>query len=662
MKSIVNYPIYLAVLLLVQFSSAQTVEFGELSMEELTEKEYPFDKQATAAILYSKRDTYYYSNNGGSQLVTKIHKRIKIYSKEGFEHATEYINLFASRSDQEVVRKLKAITYNLVNGEIVQSTLDKDQIFESELSYNYNQTRFTMPNVKPGSIIEFKYQIVSPFIWNIDEYRFQADIPIKRIEAQLRTPEGFNFRQNHKGYLIITPKVETKRDSRINMNVVVRSFELKNVPALKEEPFVDNIDNYRSGAQFELASINIPGVLYKSYAHTWGDVAKTIGSSDDFKNQLDKTRSFDDKLDNLLAGKTDQLEKAKGLFKHVKSTITWNGGDGKYFQNGIKKTLKEKRGNAGDINLLLVAMMRYAGIDANPVVISTKDNAIPFLPTLERLNYTIAYAKIDGMDYFMDATAEFSDLNLLPIKDYNWKGLLIDNEKMNWKQIDMVSPAKALNMYVMDINLQEDGSANGKYQSRFTNHGAYAFRLKYKDNNLDDFLVNRETEFDDIEISDYQIENVETYEGPVSESFNYLLENSAEVIGEKIYFRPMLFMREKENPFKKEIREYPVDFGYSFQEKYLINIAVPEGYSVESIPEDVKLAIPDGLGSFKYMIRQNAGQIQLSVIFDINKAMISAVNYPYLKECFKQVITKENEQIVLTKNSNEPTSSTAGGR
>ena len=662
MKCRLTFLFYVLTILSIQFSSAQEVKFGKLSMEELTEKEYPLDKEASAAILYSNRNTYYQSNNGESQLITKIHKRIKIYSKEGFEHATEYINLFASNSDKEVVRNIKANTYNLENGTIVDTPLDKNQVFKSKLGFNYNQTRFSMPNVKAGAVVEFKYQIISPFIWNIDEFRFQAEIPIKRIEAQLRTPEGFYFRQNHKGYLNFTSKEEKSIDSRINMNVVVRSFSLDNVPALKAEPFVDNIDNYRSGVQFELASISVPGVVHKSYAQTWGDVAKTIGSSDDFKNELDKTRSFDDDLDDLLSGKIDKLEKTRALFKHVKSTISWNGADGKYFQNGIRKTLKEKKGNAADINLLLVAMLRYAGVDANPVVISTKDNAIPFLPTLERLNYAIAYAKIDDKDYFMDATAQFSDLNLLPINDYNWQGLLIDNKKLNWRQIDLISPAKARNVYMMNATLQQDGSASGTYQSRMTNHGAYTFRLKYSDSNLDEFLVNRETDLDNIEISDYQAKNAETYEGPVSESFGYLFENSAEVTSEKIYFRPMLFLREKENPFKKDTREYPIDFGYSFQDKYFVTIALPAGYSVESVPENLRLGIPGGLGSFQYMIEQKAEKIQLTVIFDINKAMISTADYPYLKEYFNQVITKENQQVVLTKNNNEPKISTADGR
>ncbi|MCH7524761.1 MAG: transglutaminase, partial [Bacteroidetes bacterium] len=146
----------------------------------------------------------------------------------------------------------------------------------------------------------------------------------------------------------------------------------------------------------------------------------------------------------------------------------WNGIDGKYFYYGIKKMLKEKKGSTADINLTLVAMLRYAGIKANPVVISTKDNLIPFFPNVDRLNYVLAYAVIDDKKYFLDATVEFSDLNLLPIKDYNWMGLYIDNKNKIWKQIEIDKPKQAIGQFSLNAKLNEDGSLEGKLNSRYS--------------------------------------------------------------------------------------------------------------------------------------------------------------------------------------------------
>ncbi len=642
---------------------AQDYEFGKVSKEELLEKEHPLEKDAHAAILYRNQNTYYYSGSGYANLITEVHERIKIYSKDGFDYATEVINLYKNRTETESVSKITANTYTLEDGKVVVSKLDKNQVFESELSYNFNQKKFTMPNVKEGSVIEFKYKITSPFIWNIDDFRFQHNIPVKKMIAEIRTPKGFNFKQTHKGFLFFRPKTITKRDNRVGMDMVVSTYDLTNVPSLKEESHVDNINNYRAGIMFELVSINIPGGINKSYAQTWEDVAKIIGNSSDYKNQLDRTGSFDDELDVLLKDKTDKFEITKLIFDYVKKTTEWNGIDGKYFQNGLKKTLKEKKGNVADINLLLVAMLRYAGVKANPVVISTKDNSFPFFPTLERLNYVVAHAQIGDNQYFMDATEEFSDLNLLPVKDYNWKGLLVDNDNMVWRHIDLISPQKAINNYMLKVELLSDGTLNGNYKARFTNHTAYDFRKDYEDKSMEEFLVDRESRFSGIEISNYEVKNAETYAGPVSEAFDFNFDNGADIVNDKIYISPLSFLKMDENPFKAEEREYPIDFGYPFNNKYFVTINIPENFEVESIPETILMKLPENLGEFKYMMNQKGDKIQLSANFEVNKAIIGPQNYLILKEYFNQVITKEVEQIVLSKiKGDESAESTVGGR
>ncbi|TAI46899.1 DUF3857 domain-containing protein [Flagellimonas allohymeniacidonis] len=628
--------------------SAQEIKFGSVTKEELMEKEFLHDKSASAAILYKHRNSYLLTTNDNTQLITEIFERVKIYNKDGFEYATKEISLYKNRSSEEKVKKIKAVTYNIVDGKVKEWELEKDAIFETEVSYNYNQVKFTMPNVQEGSVLEFSYKVISPFIWNIDEFRFQYDIPVYRMKAEIRTPKGFRFKQTPKGYYNVYPKTYTKVDNRIGMDVVVNEYNIQNMPAMKAESYVDNIHNYRLGVFFELVSVELPG-LFRSYAQSWGDVAKTIGGSNDYKNELDKTKSFDAEIDALLEGETSQLAKMKTIFKYVKQNITWNGLDGKYFYNGLKKTLKEKKGNAADINLLLVAMLRYAGVDANPVIISTKENLIPFFPTIDRLNYVIAYAVIGDKPYFMDATDEFSDINVLPVKDYNWKGILIDNNRKVWKRIDLLSPGVSSNMYSIAIDLSEDGTSEGNCRARFNRHSAMNFRTGYKSQDMESYLSAKESMYADIEIEAYQAKNADGYVGPVSESFNFYNDYGADNIDGKLYVKPLSFLMMEENPFKIEEREYPVDFGYPFKDVYMVKLNIPEGYKVESSPAPMILSLPDKLGLFKYNVDPKETEVDIMVNFEINNATISPIYYPYLKEFFKQVIAKESEQLVLSK-------------
>ncbi|MFD2725295.1 DUF3857 domain-containing protein [Hyunsoonleella rubra] len=633
----------LALLLIsAQFLPSQTeIKFGEVTVDELSEKEYVHDKSANAVVLYKNRLTYYSQN---FDLITEVHERIKIYNKEGFDYATKQISLFKSRSAREMLTRLRAYTYNLEKGEIVKTKLDKDQIFDEEISYNYRGVSFTMPNIKEGSVIEFKYKITSPFVWNIDEFKFQYDIPIKKVDAELRTPDVLNFRATQKGFLFIKSQSGFHGTDMKNVK-----YNMVNVPALKEEPYVDNMDNYRTGVMFELVSIIIPGEVPRTYATSWSDVAKTIGSSEDYKDKLDKTRSFDDDLDLLLKGLSQPEEKMKLLFKYVKDNMTWNGIDGKYFYNGVKKALKEKKGNVADINLTLVAMLRYAGIDANPVVLSTKDNIIPFFPTVDRLNYVIAYAKIGDETYFLDATDEFSDINVLPIKDYNWKGIYINNAKKRWTLIDIRQPEQSKEQYMVQTKLNEDGSIEGHLSARCSKHSALKMRKKFKNRDLEAFIAERESALENIEISEYELENINNHEGFVNESFDFYYENAVDVVGDKLLFNPFMFFAMEENPFKQDKRECPIDFGAPFSQKYIINIKLPDGYIVESQPEAVAMKMPKNLGKFVYRTRPTGDSLQLLVNFEINKAIITIVDFPFLKQLFHKMITKEAEQVVLTK-------------
>ena len=166
-------------------AQAQDHEFGKVSKEELSEKEYGISPDADAAVLYRHQNTYYIISGSAAQLITEVHERIKIYNKDGFEKATESVVLFKGQSSSEKFKDLKAFTYNLENNEIVITELDSDHVFENEFSYNYDLVKFTMPNVKEGSVIEFKYEIASPFIWNIDEFRFQSNILLKKLMPKL---------------------------------------------------------------------------------------------------------------------------------------------------------------------------------------------------------------------------------------------------------------------------------------------------------------------------------------------------------------------------------------------------------------------------------------------------------------------------------------------
>ena len=665
-------------------SEAQEVKFGKVSKEELSKLSYEKDSSAAAAVLFRKVSVKYnYVQSDGFHVVTYVHERVKIYDKSGFDYATVDEKLYKSGSDKESVVGLKAFTYNLENGEVVKTKLKGSDTFSRSVNKYYNEEKFTMPNVKEGSIIEYQYRIDSPFSYSIDEIALQYDIPIKQQIVSVAIPEYYSFSPNMKGYLAVMPKRETTMskinfttksrtdygnqnrtsysNSDIDYKIYTTKYPMKDVPALVEEPFVNDMDNYRSAVNYELQFVQFPQSIRKDYTTTWEKVIKTIYESSNFGQQLSYTRYFKDELAEIVSRAQGDTEKAAAIFSFVQQRMAWNGFVGYITDKGVKNAFKEKSGNTADINLMLVAMLREAGLKANPMLISTRDNGVPLLPTREGFNYVAAALELGENIIFLDASNKYTKPNLLPTRALNWQGKIIKEDgSFNTVSVFPSKLSKEANM--MHVSLKTDGSIEGKMRKTYSDYRAYMFRNEYGNVSEEDYLEKFENKNGGIEVSNYEIKNKNVLGKPVTEEFDFYMEGQVEVVGDNIYFSPLFYRTLRENPFKLEERNYPIDFAYPWRENYLLTIAIPEGYEVSFLPKGAKVTLENNIGTFVYRIAEQNKMLQVMVDLKINQAVIPALNYAEIKELYKKVIEKETEKVVLSKISkDEHTERTAGG-
>lgn len=425
-------------------------------------------------------------------------------------------------------------------------------------------------------------------------------------------------------------------------------FVLENIPAMKDENFVNNIDNYKASVSYELAMINIPGKYYKTFSSDWESVTKTIYDNDSFGEELNKTGYFEGDITKLLTGLNTQPEKIAAILNYVKSSVKWNDYTGYSCNDGVKKAYKDKTGNVAEINLMLTAMLRFAGLDANPVLVSTRDNGIALFPSRTAFNYVIAAVGTPEGLILLDATEKYAEPNVLPLRDLNWFGRLIRRDGTS-TQVDLEAKTLSREAANMSVVLNSDGSASGKIRRQLTDHEALEFRIKNIATSNEIYLEELESQNNSIEISDYVRENGSDLSKPLVESYSFKDTKDIEIINDKIYVSPMFFLTTKENPFKQEVREYPVDFGYPFQNKYNFNIEIPEGYVVESMPQPINIGTGENRGTFKYMIGNTGNTIQVSITTTINTTLVASNYYGILKDFYQQMIDKQNEKIVLKK-------------
>ncbi len=635
---------------------SQDYKFGKVSKEELEEKFHPLDSTAEAAYLYNYRRSYFDFNQakGGFNLITEVHQRIKIYNKEGFDYANKSIFYYNPDSgDSESVYSIDGNTFYLENGKVQKEKLSKDGIFKEKKDKYNTVIKLTLPKISEGCIVELKYTVSSPYATSIDDVRFQMAIPVKKMEAKLEIPEFYAFNIINKGYYSV-PFKKASKTFLIGSTTYVSNtynYDATNIPALKNnESYVANINNYRGASKFELAQTNFLSVGgdFKSYTTTWEEVSKQIFEYESFGSELNKSGYFSDELNKILTTAKSDTEKIGSIFNFVKNKMKWNGFYSKYTDNGVRKAYKENVGNVADINLILIAMLREAGLNANPVLVSSRGNGIPLFPTLNGFDYVIGIVQFPDNSYvLLDATEPFSSPNLLPVRALNWQGRIVQKDgTSDW--VTLTASKHALEENFMTVKLTDNLSIEGLLRTKNDNLNALTIRRNENHLKEEDLKAKLEEAYK-IEIEEYKIGNKEDVSLALTRTIKFSSEDLVEQINDKVYLDPLLFLTIRNNPFKLEERKYPVDFATAWKDVHRINIEIPAGYTVEKLPEPLAIALPDNIGVFKYQVTQNANKISTVAILEFNEPMILPENYPFLKDFYSKLVLKETEKIVLTK-------------
>lgn len=656
-----------------QFSYAQNFKFGKVSKEEIIQKEHSLEPDANAAVLYREYNTHFeYSTEEGFFVYTDVYERIKIYNKEGFDRATKRVNLYQGKSNVNVTLSgLKAYTYYLDSSNKIEKVkLKSDGIFEDEINPYYKQKKFTMPNLKEGCVIEYKYSIRSPYVRYLEEYKFQEKIPVNEVYLSFRAPEYLIYKTHRKGW--INFKIQKDGQERTleysylvsgalngggadksvkkELKFIENSYKvtLKNVPAIVEEAYAGNIENYTSGLKFELSMTKYPNSNIESFATDWGFVAKSIYDTPSFGTELDKYKYFSKDINDLLSGISNNEEKMMRIFEFVKSKMNWNGYHSVFANKGVKNAYKDGTGNAAEINLMLTAMFRYAKLNANPILVSTKGNGIPVVVTRNGFNYVVSGVEVNNEVLIFDATDKNAEVNILSSNLLNWKGRLIrEDGSSNW--VPLVPSKPAVRTVMLNASISEDLVVSGDVKMRVTDHFSKETRELYQNVAEDEIRKSLEKDKGEIEISNIEFKDLETLYKPVGLSYDFKSEDLVEDIGGKLYFSPMLFIGERENPFKLEDRQYPVDFEFSKKNRIIININIPEGYTVESMPENANFGLGNNQLSLKYNVSNQGNTVKLMVEYSINQTVIHADQYKNLKGYYQLLIEKLNEKVVLVK-------------
>ncbi|CAG4988696.1 hypothetical protein DYBT9275_00139 [Dyadobacter sp. CECT 9275] len=636
-------------------------KLGQIDRQSLEMTAYEKDSTADAVVLYDYGEVrFIYDSNLGIVLEMECWARIKILKESALDRASVSLP-FRDGGEfklDERIDGLVAYTHNLENGQIVTTKMDRKSVKTEKLSDKYKAYKFNLPNVKKGSVIEYSYTRSTPF--NLrdkpDGWSFQGSVPFKWSEYRIKIPYFLDYKMAMKGYLSLD--VNERQQENLTLghstyNGVGTSyrFVVKDAPAFRNEPLITTPSDYISHIDFELSGISVKGEIEKKYSQTWENVDETLNSVPWFGGELRKSGYLKDVRDNIKTTATDPEKRMLLAYDFVKDYMKWNGDYALGSSGGVKKSFDAKKGTAGEVNIMLTTLLRELGLDANPVVLSTRSNGriSTEFALMDRFNYVICHVKMGEKEYLLDATNPYAKPGMLPEHALNEIGRLVPS-KGTGRFLEIVPKDSRSRLDMIEAVVDPaEGTLKGTYNISMSGYEALSWRGKYAGETDDVYKKELRKSLSDWKIDTITIANKsEDLLGTVKIKCGFTIEpeNASEDV---IYLNPIMVNKWTENPLKSPERIYPLNMASGISQTVIANIKIPAGYKLEEIPKSEIISLPEKAGKFTYQVRQADNMIQVSSVIVVNKLQFAAEEYGDLKELFERVVQKHAQTLVIKK-------------
>ncbi len=670
----VNVKCFLLLLLILLFGnniSAQTqrvaISFGDVKTDDFAPTAYSIDSSADAVYLF---------NGGHSNLVQNYyyfftlqftrHARIRLLKQSSFSDPEKdlvniVIPIAETKDFKEKLLHFQAAIYTLSDGKVMMTNFDKKNLIKDKAIKTNEGTiieyKFTFPNVKEGCIVEYSYTVDLPENGVLPSWEFQNKYPCLWSEYELTRPEFYNYVESLRGTLKCDMDSVIKYHVNYNLpnqrdnytNTIDRVWGIKNVKPITAEPFMATLYNYASFISFRLSSLS--WIFNRRIFFNAADSNKGVYVSPNYSyfgvDPSSAAGYLPDVLIKIIDSSANDLDKAQKIYKFVRDSFTNNGEHGIYISQPLRETVNKRSGSATDVNLLLSAFYRNAGMESSPVILSTRSNGYVKEEDydLEKFNYAICMININKKEVLLDASNKYLSFGHLPAKCYNGLARIVNSV---WKPIIIAADS------VIEFTVNTASISNGKsgeMVGEFTSNPGYFTTLGLREQTdtlkQEEYFnqIKKEYPFD-ISITATSIDPLAKPDLPVSLKYNFTFSNGGADI---IYFNPMLSERIKENPFKYATRSYPIEMPYCVDKMYTLDMEIPNGYIVDELPESASINLNDSDGIFQYKISKTDSKIQFSCRLSLNKANFLPSAYQSLRDFYAYVVKKEDEQIVFKK-------------
>ena len=626
----------ITVLSIFSTAKAQIRGFGNIDTADLRSTTCDFEKDANAEVLFD-RGRVNFSMAG--YLTLERHRRIKIFNEKGKEFASvriEYDRMYGV----DHILNMEAQTINLQNGEIVRTKIDPKQFYFEHTDKSKDALTFTFPDVKSGSVVEYRYTLERNIVTNFPAWYFQSEIPTHYSEFDVYFSQRLQF------------KAFTRTNKRFSQDTTMIGGHLwaaADMPSSKSESFMRAPDDALQSISLLLTSIKDFNGKTLELDDSWEKLGKTLVNAKGYK-ELDEHLGGEDTLIKHAVKLRSDDEKIAYLFSAVRNTIGWNGFENWASSEGIKTAWKKRTGNSAEVNAALCHLLKNSGVKAYPLLVSTRENGLldPAFVDMFQINNLVTFVPVDSSKYYiLDASQKYNTYNQVPYNLLNSYGLCLNRDKGQYEMIFIENKAPARQVIMIDAEIAADAKMKGTGQIASYRYNRSADLEAYKKLGEDKFKEYLNGRDNSVKISNLVLDNLQVDTLPLQQKFDftYELNNSDNYI----FFTPNIFTPMHDNPFLSEVRNSSIDFGYGGDRVIIGRYKIPTGYSVQSLPKNTNIVMADKGVRFKRTLEERDGYLSLRYEMNIRRTRYQRGDYSDLRAFFKQMYEMLDEQIVLKK-------------
>jgi len=623
---------------------AQKEDWLPITPQDLAIKEVPGNPGADAIQLY-------YADFIDDQTQTEFYyQRIKVLNEKGNSHADVEIVMPPDAS----VTSLKARTIH-PDGKIIefvgkpmQKTLIKGR------GIKILAKTFTMPDVTVGSIIEYKYKYEWPGIILDNSWTIQHDLYTVKESFRMKPYSG-GLQGFEDGYQIAMLYSHLPNNIKPAQKGGGYELDVENMEAFQSEGYMPPEDDFKPQVRFFYVGRNAGSVdkFWQDAGRLWNESAERF---------IGNRREIAQAAAETIGNETDPEKKLRLLYVRAQQirNLTYERERTEVEQK--KENLKDNQ-NAGDvlargsgyhdeINRLFAALARAAGFDVSVVRVSNRKDRFFDKGLLSRrqLDSEIVLINQGGKDVYLDPGTRFCPYGYLRWTSTSSAGLKLDKKGGSFITVPGAPYDKAITRRTAEMALDESGSLKGTITVKFEGGEALEHRLDA----LQTDEAGRKKSLED-ELQEWlstgaivklqSAEGWESTEGQLIATFNVEIPGYSSMAGKRMLMPAYLFQAKQMDAFKHSDRKFPVYFPYAFTESDVVRIKLPEGFSLETVPQEQNARI--GFAGYRNLVQFDGRQIVTQRVLQLNGIFFRVEQYPQVKDFFSKVQAGDEQQAVL---------------